>query len=891
MKKIKIFPPVLIAFSFFCCVLLNGCQETPVARQEFLRPLHVNTDILTLPNGLTLILEKKSEVPLVAISLTVRAGLITELNYTGSGISHFIEHMVFKGNKEYPQEKINSFLRGIGGSINAFTTRDYTTFSVTVPREYLKDTLAMLYAITVKPDFPEQEFTQEKQVILNELKFREDNPYDYAFKTIWALAFKSHPYHFPVIGDSYLFSNLTRDDLAHYHKMLYQPKNMALAIAGDLDPSATLPIVAQTFGGATQEPVPVSIPLGEPSRIGPFAREEILPLQNTYLIMAFKGVSYMNKDAMALDVISSVLSDGEGARLDKILKEKGLVYQYAVSDITPTAEGLFIISCILDHKKIPAVIEALNKEIDSLRRDGITPKEFEKIKNSLYSTLLRSFQNIENVASDLSGNAIMTGDPLFVHAYLKRLAEVSNDDIKTAATRYLRPENMSVLVLTPRDENSEAQTPALEQLLGIGAQEKPVGEIRKFTLPSGLTVLIKEDHSLPLVYTALVSLSGLRYETDKNNGVSALCAKVLDKGLLRNASLNIAQEAEEKGGYFNVIPGNNTMIVSLDIPSQYFDSLFGLFSDFVQDVYVPEKDMPIEKQILYAEQKNQKEDPFQYAHLYLKQLLFANYPYRLNPLGTEQSVKGLDEKALRDFMKASFNPKNSVLIIIGDVDEGKARAHVARRLKHFRTTVSYAPELAQPKPSEEKEKTLNLPKQEALILKGYQICPVKSPDRYVFDVLSSYFNGVGGKLYQSLREKYGTSYSLGAFHVLGPEKGYYVFYVHCAPDAVEGLEKDLTAIIHSLEGGIPEDALTSAKQITKTDFLLRRQSQESQALQYSLDELLGAGYNDSKDYLAHIEKISQQDIQNAAKKYFTDDAARTVKVYPQRAAAAQQEKD
>jgi len=271
--------------------------------------------------------------------------------------------------------------------------------------------------------------------------------------------------------------------------------------------------------------------------------------------------------------------------------------------------------------------------------------------------------------------------------------------------------------------------------------------------------------------------------------------------------------------------------------------------------------------------------------------LFANYPYRLNPLGTEQSVKGLDEKALRDFMKASFNPKNSVLIIIGDVDEGKARAHVARRLKHFRTTVSYAPELAQPKPSEEKEKTLNLPKQEALILKGYQICPVKSPDRYVFDVLSSYFNGVGGKLYQSLREKYGTSYSLGAFHVLGPEKGYYVFYVHCAPDAVEGLEKDLTAIIHSLEGGIPEDALTSAKQITKTDFLLRRQSQESQALQYSLDELLGAGYNDSKDYLAHIEKISQQDIQNAAKKYFTDDAARTVKVYPQRAAAAQQEKD
>ncbi len=869
---------VIIASAFF----LFGCARHDNAHRLVFRSLHKDTAILTLPNGLTLVTEKKSDVPLVALSLTVNAGLLHEAGYTGSGISHYIEHMVFKGNKNYTQEKMNLFLRGIGADINAFTTRDYTTYSVTIPKEYLAETLRMLAEITLKPDFPEEELEKERKVIASEIQFREDNPYEYGLKKIWAVAFRSHPYRFPIIGEKELLMRLTRNDLVSYHALTYRPSRMVLAIAGDIDHQTAIEEVARTFGAYTADPIATPLPLPEPTSIEPVLVEEPLPLQNTYLIMAFKSTSCVEKEGIALDVVASALSDGEHARLNTSLKDKGIVYQCESANITPAHRGLFIVSCVLEYEQIPAAVKKILGEIEAIKNKGVTTQEFEKNKNSLYARLLREFQNIEGIAGDLSNNFSLTQDPYFMHAYLKRLAEMTNEDVQTAARRYLGTDGLSIMILRPNDKRYAVDAVKdLRAILGLGEESAQENIVQKFTLKNGLRVLLKEDHRLPMVYTALVSLSGVRYETEKNNGIADLSAKILNKGLVNNGSFDIASSIEQRGGDFRAFAGNNTLIASVDIPRADFSFALDALGRVVKDCFVSEKDLEIEKNIMYAEQKAQKDDPFEYGIIELRKLLFKGHPYHLNPKGSEESVKSIRVAAVKRFIRESFDPRDSVAVIFGDINAKEALAEATKKFGNLISS-KVTHRIQEPLLDAQREKIVSLAKREALVLRGYLTSPLRSPERHVFEVTKEYLDGIGGKLYEGIREQYGDSYSLGALQIMGPEKGYYVLYVYCPRERIDSVEAFLKNTVKSLqEQGIPDEDLAHAKQIVKTNFLRRQQSQEGLALQCALDELFGLGYDDFTRYMSAIEGVTKQDIIDTLRVYFDDDVSRTVKVVPQ----------
>ena len=187
-----------------------------------------------LENGMTVVTCKKDIAPIVSIYILVKAGSITEAEFMGSGVSHYIEHMLFKGTKKRKVGEISREIRNMGGVLNAYTTYDRTVYHVTVPSKFLDKALEIQADAIMNSSFDDLECKKENQVILKEINMYMDEPESYLQQQVWETMYKTHPYREPIIGHRELFENLSREALIAYYERMYVPNNMILAIAGDI---------------------------------------------------------------------------------------------------------------------------------------------------------------------------------------------------------------------------------------------------------------------------------------------------------------------------------------------------------------------------------------------------------------------------------------------------------------------------------------------------------------------------------------------------------------------------------------------------------------------------------------------------------------------------------
>jgi zinc protease len=390
-----------------------------------------------LPNGVVLITQQHRAADVVAVQLWMRVGGRDE-QPDELGLSHYLEHMLFKGTPTRPPGSIDRLIEGLGGTSNAFTSYDFTHYDIVVPSSASRTALEILADIAVNAAFVPAELEAEKKVVFEEMSLTEDDPERFLNRRLSEVAYVNHPYGRPILGTRELVQSLTRDRLNAYYKKHYVPGNMVVVVVGPLEPAAVQPLAAATFGRLTG-PAPVRPPaLAVPPLTGGRREDVRRPEQQAYLGLGWQAAATKraSEDISAVDLLTYILGDGPSSRLNQTVREeKGLVHSIEASYVTREQCGLVSIMARLDAKNLDAAEAAVRGVVARVRADGVSEPERQRAIVTAESAYAFDIETAEGLAKSY-GQAETTWTLDNELKYLERLREVTAAQIQAAARKY-----------------------------------------------------------------------------------------------------------------------------------------------------------------------------------------------------------------------------------------------------------------------------------------------------------------------------------------------------------------------------------------------------------------------------------------------------------------------
>ncbi len=400
----------------------------------------------TLPNGLTIISKEDHSQPILAMQIWVKVGSIDE-NEDTSGISHFIEHMLFKGSSNLQASEAAKIIESKGGIINAATSKDLTYYHIVIASEYFNTAINVLSNAVMNAIFPIEELEKERLVILEEIKRKEDNPQAYIWNLFNENIYNDHSYSHDVLGTVPTIENITQAMLLDYYHKFYIPNNMTLVIVGDFDNSVIIPKLKDIFANWTKK----ELTHKEQKSIEQQSLniEEKRDIHVAYLMFGTLGPNVKSKDQYAMDVLSYILGSGRSSRLyRKLQEEEKLVHSIGVSFITFKEQGPFYVTAVCDPDKIPLVRQAVIDELSKIKQEKISTRELNKTKAILKSEYLLGNQTYNDQAFGL-GHYETIYTYKFNQSYSKRIGRVTANDVLKAANKYIDLDKIVFVVLKP----------------------------------------------------------------------------------------------------------------------------------------------------------------------------------------------------------------------------------------------------------------------------------------------------------------------------------------------------------------------------------------------------------------------------------------------------------
>lgn len=848
--------------------------------------------VTALPNGLTVLIQEDHSARVVAIQYWVRAGSRTETERE-AGITHLIEHMIFKGTPTRGAGELAWAVESSGGTINAYTTFDYTVYHVTIPSRLAKLGLEVLTDALQNATFDEAELEQEKKVVLEELRMGEDRPEVFLEKALFQEAYRVHPYRRPIIGYTETVSAFKREDLLAYVERLYTPGNIALILTGDLDPQAALSWVRKLWEGWERKGAsPPHLPQ-EPTQDG--IRTVIVRrnASEAQLRLAFPIPPARHQDVPALDLLAAILGEGESSRLDTVVRaQKGLVHSIGADSYTPLDQGLFLLHARLGPTQVRPALQAILQEIGRLEAEGVSAQELDKARLQVEASLIRARETMGGKARVLGQFLMLYGDIGQERAYLEAIRRVTPEDIQRVARDYLRAERLTVGVLFPKETSQELTRAQVEEIVrgskpvspGSPQQQPSSPNTREYreVLPNGLTLLVKESHEVPTVAIRMVFLGGSRFETREKAGLSRLVAHMLTRGTHTRSAQDMAREVESLAGSLEGFSGRNSLGLQADFLSRFFPQAMELLSDALLNYTFPEDELERERPRLLAAVRREKDQPTRHVMRLFAQTLFKVHPYGFRLEGTEESLASLGRKDIADFASRVLVPQNGVISIVGDVSLAEARRWVVRYLGAWSSPGFSPPPVPQEGPLEgPREAREKGPLQQVHIVVGFPGITLHSPDRFALEVLDTILSGQGGRLFRELRDRQGLAYSVTSFSQVGLDPGYLGTYIATSPEnltrALDGVRQELERV--SSDPVLPEE-LERAKEHIIGTYEISQQTHASQAMTMALDERYGLGYDFGPRYLKAIREITAEQVLDVARRYLLMDRSVTAILGP-----------
>jgi len=814
-------------------------------------------------NGLTLLVREDNSAPVVSVQAWVKAGSISEGEWMGAGLSHVLEHMLFKGTKTRGVAQIAQEIEAKGGYINAYTSFEQTVYYVNMPSENWQTALDILADCMMNATIPEDELLKEKKVIHREMSMNDDNPDRRASRMLWSTAYTTHPYQHPVIGYPDIYNRTTRADVVAYYQRHYVPNNMMFVVAGNVkaaDVADRLKELTKDFKRAAINPIYIP---AEPPQLSTRVRHEEMDTELTRLYLSWHIPAVTHPDVYPLDVLAIALGQGRSSRLYRELQQKrGLVHSIDAGSYTPGHPGLFIVSASTDPDKRDITIQAIREQIANLATQPVSESELQKAIKSSISQHIDRLKTVEGQASDIGHNDLLVGDPDFSSVYLENLRRVTVADLKRVLSTYFTDANLTITSLNP--------TGAIKPTTTATSEAGQIA-IQKFELPNGLRLLVREDPKLPYVDVRALFKGGVLAETPANNGITKLMSRTLLKGTTTRTADQIAESIESVGGGISYFSGNNSFGISSYGLSDDLDLALQLVADVLQHPSFPQDLLDRERDVQLAEIKSEQDQIMRVAQHALREAMYQSHPYRLNSLGTAPSVTNITRDNLLEFHRQYIVPNNMVLTVFGNVKADDIRAKVQKLFGPMKSAKLNFPNNGPERLSTSTTKKVLQPREQAVVLLGFSGTDIFSPDRFALELLSEAYSGQGSRLFLRIRDELGLAYYVGAYELVGLDPGYFVLYIGTTTDKAGTCETEFRAELAKVQtDGLTQDELDRARAGLIGQRKVRMQDNSDLSMAIGLDELYGLGHEYFRTLDDHYRAVTVDDIKRVAKKYFAD---------------------
>lgn len=835
----------------------------------------VTPDILTLlPNGLKVAIIKDKRFPMACTRLYVRAGSATE-DPKLAGISHVLEHMVFKGTNHRPKGQIAKDVEAKGGYLNAATSFDKTWYITDMPAEHWRLGMDVVKDMAFQASLDPQELEAEKNVVISELERGEDSPMRKLFESLQTAVLKNTPYGRPIIGFVDSIKAITAEDLRAYVAKWYQPQNMLLLVAGDIEPQEVLAHAQKLFGGLkNSSDLPILEPINLDNAAGDSTKVEVYrgPWNKVYMGIALPAPALGDLRSIGLDVLAYLLGgDGTSLLYRKYKYEQQLVDSIDVSNMSMARAGMLTISATLDAANVDKFWQGLTEDLARLTAKDFSNDEIERAKFNLEDSMDRAGETLTGLTAwqgavqfDLGGE-----EGLENIRYVQQ--NVNQEFVQKAITNWLDSAQLRVRVLAPE----KADLPGLEAILnknwppaartlkveaGAAAGQREMLELAK-----GCSLILIPDKSAPYISLELMMPGGNAVLKPDQQGLAALTARLLTDGCGDMSNMVLERWLAERAGSISARAGLETFGLSLEGPARFSDDFYHLFHTLLFKPRFDSSELAREVKNMKAAISRRQDQPLAFMFSKLNPFLFpGGQPYGYDNLGAAATLDTFNTVAVRDFW-ARQGGQPWVLAIAGDFDR-EAAIKFAQKLASPHTD-KFVP----PVPAWDKEKNLNLTlpgRNQAHLMRIFKTVPATHPDAPALMLLQTAISGQSGMLFTQLRDEEGLGYTVTAFNRAMPQTGFMAFYIGTTPDKMTQAGKGFDRIIASLkEKPLPAETLKAAASRLLGDYVRDSQSLSSRSLASAQDAVLGRPRDFQRQMIEKAGKLTPQDLLAAAQKY------------------------
>ena len=827
-----------------------------------------------LSNGQTLIVQEVRNNPIVTIDTWVKTGSINESD-SNSGVSHFLEHLFFKGTKKHPAGEFDRILESKGAIINAATSKDFTHYYITLPSEYFDTALELHADMLTDPQLPRKELEMERKVVLEEISKDKNSPAKLAYENLNKLMYTSHPYKREVIGSSDVISNISREEILDYFNKFYSPSNMITLVVGDVNTNDVIKKVSSTFESEAGKPMKKSF-RREHQLTSQKRNTEYADTQTGYLIAGFRGVPILDKDTYALDVLSEILGGGNSSRLYRDIKEhRGLAYGSSASNASMKDDGLFLVRANFVPANCQKLEKAIFDEVEYIQKYGVTDEELVTAKKMIEQDTYYSRESVSNIASELGYVTALTGGTNFYTDYLQNIKKVSAQDVRKAAQKYLGINRSAVSIVLPKS-TEKLKEPIIKAHTAQKLSES--AGMTKYRIDNKATLVINKHNNNDIIAMTIIAKGGEFLE--KKTGEGTLMAGTMLKGTQKYSYQELARLMEENGIKISPSCDEDYFVINIQTTVARVDLTLEILDEIVNNALFDDYELEKKCTELLNKIKQKRDIPMNIALENYKTLIFENSVYSHSNKILEKSLPLVERKDVVSYYDRIFDSKNIVISVNGNIDENKiinAFGSIFKDKKYpeFNYANYKVTKLTAPKKITKNIKDL----QTAWLFYGWQTAGVNNKKDFVtLKVLNTMLgSGMSSRLFRNLREQDGLAYQLGSSyspHILG---GSFLTYIGTNPQSLAYSKSKIDREIEKLKMEfVSDNELSDAKARLKGGFVVALETNSEKASTVGLFETMGLGYDFLPVYTKMIDEVTASDIINVANKYFSNISVESV---------------
>jgi zinc protease len=848
-----------------------------------------------LPNGLTVLVRRDSSAPVVAIVTWVRAGYFDETDDV-VGIAHVLEHMFFKGTPDRGVGEIARQTKAAGGYLNAATIYDHTVYYTVLPASGFARGLEIQHDAYANSLIDADELRRELEVIIEEARRKEDTPGAVLVETLNEVLHDQHRIRRWRIGREAGLRALTRQQLLSFYRNFYRPGNTVLSIVGDIDPDEALAQVEARYG---------TLEAGEPHRTpGPHEhgapgfrhREWSGDITRTHLAMGWRVPGTLHPDAPVLDMLSLTLGGGRASRLYRAVRERGLASSVGAYNYTPTETGVFVIHAETDPDGALDAARAIADQVQRVRDGDIGQFEVERARRLVESQWLRRFEDMDGQANYLAEWEAL-GDWRLGERYLAGMMAATPDDITRVARQWLPDVDMAVTIYRPHDAAPAApDSDTLRELLRTGGAEplppappvaarpspaartrprleQVVADVHVFRMETGVPILVRRKPGAPLVHLAVHIPGGAGAESAGQSGTSWLLTHAALKGTATRTATQLAEESEMAGGRIVGGASPDSMAWSMSVPASRAAVAVELLADVVQSPVFTDATVEPERTVALAQAAAARDDMHRHPVRLALRGAFAGHSYALPVGGTEESLPTITPASLQRWHADHVLHAPSAIGIVGDGDPAELAALVAAGFGTLRHQPAVAPPLPQwpftaMRTAEQRDRAQTAL---ALLFPGPA---ATSPDRWALELLGGIASGLGGRFFESLRDRQSLCYTVQAHHMTRWVSGAFLCYIATSPDREEEARAGLLAeVARFRDEPVTVEELERARTYAIGTRQIARQG-AAEVLGEMLDAWSFASLEELQQQESLLRQVTAADIQRVAVQWL--DASRVV---------------